>query len=61
MPQGLVNVKRPHPVTYVIILFLGYIEGMRSGGSWNNFFILLVGAAITYGGIRVAKYIWGVV
>ncbi len=61
MPDGLSNVKRPHPVTYLIILFFGYLAGMHSGGSWNDFFILMFGFFVTYIFFRVLKYGWNAV
>lgn len=61
MPEGLNNVKRPHPVTYLIILFFGYYGGMKSHGSWEGFFILVVGFFISYLVLRILKHGWDAV
>jgi hypothetical protein len=61
MPDQLANVKRPHPITYLVILFFGYLAGMKSGGSWGDFFIIAFGYFVTYVIIRILKYGWNAV
>jgi hypothetical protein len=49
---------RPHPVVYLVILAIGYYEGMHSSGGWSGFLLIAVVFTITLLALKLAKYLW---